>query len=253
MPKRDAAGIPRDPLLAEEIENLTKIANEKMWNEKTGHYHDLDQNGNHTNVKHIGGFWALLAGITSPEQEQKIIASLEDPNTFAAPCGTRSLAKDEQGYEPNGGNYWRGGVWCITEWAVIRGLAARGYTEVAHRIAKRHVSAIAQIWKDTNTIWESYDPEQITFGKLYGQPVRNNFVGFSGLTPIAMLIRDVLGISIEPNKIVWKVRLLERHGIENLTLPNGNVVSMVCEARNSAEEKPKIKFISTHPIEIVVE
>lgn len=249
----DAAGIARDEALANEIEHLTKIANEKMWNEETGHYHDLDQNGNHTSVKHIGGFWALLAGIASPERAARLIASLRNPDTFAAPCGTRSLAKDENGYEPNGGNYWRGGVWCITEWAVVSGLRTNGYFDEAHELAKRHVCAIAQIWKDTNTIWESYDPEIISFGKLYGSPVRDNFVGFSGVTPIAMLIRDVFGITITLNKIVWRVRLLERHGIENLTLPDGNQVSLICEARSSADEKPIINIKSSHPIEVVIQ
>jgi hypothetical protein len=178
--------------------------------------------------------------------------AIEDPATFAAPCGTRSLAKGEAGYEPDGGNYWRGGVWCITDWAVVRGLDACGLSDAAHRLALRHVGAVAKIWAETGTVWESYDPEKLAPGKLYGQPVRRDFVGFSGVTPIAMLIRDVFGMNFTPGKIEWKVRLLERHGIENLTLSDGNTVSLICEARKSAGEKAKITFRSTRPLELHV-
>ena len=68
-----------------------------------------------------------------------------------------------------------------------------------------------------------------------------------------MLIRDVFGMDFTPGKVVWKVRLLERHGIENMTLPDGNVVSLICEQRKSADEKPVLSVKSTRPIEVVVE
>ncbi len=58
---------------------------------------------------------------------------------------------------------------------------------------------------------------------------------------------------VVPGRIVWKVRLLERHGIENLTLPDGNVVSLICEQRKSADEKPVVHVTSTRPIEVKVE
>ena len=144
-------------------------------------------------------------------------------------------------------------MWCITDWAIVRGLAACGLSDEAHRLALRHVAAVAKVHADTGTIWESYDPERIAPGKLYGQPVRRDFVGFSGVTPIAMLVRDVFGMEFSPGKVVWKVRLLERHGIENLTLPDGNVVSLVCEARGASGEKPSVRVKSTKPIAVVVE
>ena len=127
------------------------------------------------------------------------------------------------------------------------------FADAAHRLALRHVAAVARVHADTGTIWESYDPERFAPGKLYGQPVRREFVGFSGVTPIAMLIRDVFGMDFTPGKVTWKVRLLERHGIENLTLPDGNVVSLICEQCKSADEKPVVSVKSTRPLEVVVE
>ena len=247
----ERAGLVPAPELSEEIAALTRLANERMWDEELGLYCDLDRAGNRVQVRHIGGFWALLAGVASPERAKRLSATLAS-DAFAAPCGTRSLAKGEKGYEPDGGNYWRGGVWCITDWMCVRGLAAAGETEAAHLLAKRHVGAVAKVFAETGTIWESYDPERLAPGKLYGEPVRRDFVGFSGVTPIAMLVRDVFGITISPGKIEWNVRLLERHGIENLVLPDGNVVSLICEARSSAAEKPVVSIVSSRPVELVV-
>lgn len=248
----DLAGIARDKSLEDEIVALEKIANEKMWDEATGLYHDLDREGNRVSVRHIGGFWALLARVAPPERARRLASSLADGATFASPCGTRSLAKGEDGYERDGGNYWRGGVWCITDWAIVRGLAECGLYEEAHKLAMRHVCAVAKVYADTGTVWESYDPEKVTHGKLYGQSVRRDFVGFSGVTPIAMLVRDVFGMEFTPGKVVWRVRLLERHGIENLTLPDGNVVSLICEKRSSPSEKPVVKVLSDKPFKVEV-
>ena len=245
-------GAEPDTSLKDEVAALTKIANTQMWDDATGLYHDLDREGKRVGVSHIGGFWALLADIVPHERKAQMMKRLFDPEYFAAPTGTRSLSKGECGYEPDGGNYWRGSVWCITDWAIVRGLDACGRKEDAHNLAKRHVLAVARVFKDTHTIWESYDPEKLTHGKLYGSPVRKDFVGFSGVTPIAMLIRDVFGIDITPKGIVWNVRLKERHGIENLTLPDGNVVSLVCEKYDPARKGSRVRITSQRPINVKV-
>lgn len=243
-------GLPRAAELEEEIAALTRIANERMWDEELGLYCDLDRDGRRVRVRHIGGFWALLAGVAPPDRARRLAETMAS-DAFAAPCGTRSLAKGEKGYEPDGGNYWRGGVWCITDWMCVRGLAAAGLSDSAHALARRQVEAVASVFESTGTIWESYDPEGLAAGKVYGQSVRSDFVGFSGVTPIAMLLRDVFGLEITPERITWKIRLLERHGVENLTLPDGNVVSLICEARISAVEKPVVHVTSTRPVELV--
>lgn len=251
---RDVLRLPEDAALRHEIAELKRIVNEKMWDESDGLYHDLDRDGKRVPCRHIGGFWALLVpDLVTPERRARLIANLENPELFAAPCGTRSLAKGEKGYDPDGGNYWRGGVWCITDWMIVRGLSRSGdplSLAAAHRLARRQVEAVAKVYADTGTIWESYDPERVAPGKLYGQPVRRDFVGFSGVTPIAMLVRDVLGLEIKNGEIVWTVRLLERHGVENLTLPNGEVVSLICAARKTADETPVIEVRASRPYAI---
>ena len=239
--------------LAEEADRLTRFANERMWDEKDGLYKDLDREGNLVGCNHIGSFWALLAGIATPERAQRLLAALEDPARFAVACGTASTAKTEAGFEPDGGCYWRGGVWCITEYMVVEGLRACGLDAAAHSLARRHVEAVAEVFRKTGSIWESYSPSAVEPGKIYGSWVRNEFVGFSGITPIAMFIEDVLGIRATTEEIVWDVRLLEAHGIRNLRLGDGTVVDLACEARASQDETPRITVRSSRPIPVRVQ
>ncbi|MBE6612864.1 MAG: hypothetical protein E7632_10275 [Ruminococcaceae bacterium] len=213
--------------LAEEYEALTRLINEKMWSETDGFYEDIDRTGKTTGVKHIGAFWTLLAGVVPAERRARFIAHLDDPATFRAPMGTRSLAADHPGFVPEGGNYWRGGVWCITELMIVLGLESIGETEKAHEMAKRHVEAVAKVYRDTETIWESYDPMTVAPGRLYGNQVRREFVGFSGVTPILLAMEQVVGIRVRGGKVEYTPHLTERHGVENLRVGDQSVSVIV--------------------------
>ena len=57
---------------------------------------------------------------------------------------------------------------------------------------------------------------------------------------------------ITPKGIVWNVRLKERHGIENLTLPDGNVVSLVCEKYDPARKGSSVRITSQRPVNVKV-
>ena len=222
-----ALRLPEEPDLRGEITNLNAIANTRMWNSETGLYHDLDRSGRPAACEHIGGFWSLLAGVADRPKVAAMVRALEDPAHFAAPCGTRSLSKSAKGYQPDGGNYWQGGVWAITDYMIAKGLDTVGETDAAHRLARRQVEAFARVFRETGTIWESYDPEGYAPGKCYGETVRRDFVGFSGVTPIALLLEDVFGIRVGPDAVEVQPRMRRGHyGVRNLTLPSGRRVDV---------------------------
>ena len=209
--------------LEEEYESLKQLINGKMWNEADGFYEDVDRNGRPTGVRHIGAYWTLLAGVVPSDRLDRFLAPLWDEALFASPSGTRSLPASHPDFAANGGDYWRGGVWCITEYMLVRGLASVGRWEDAHRLACRHVQAVARVCQQTGTIWESYDPMQVAPGRLRGQLVRRDFVGFSGVTPIAMALEYALGISVKPEGVDWRILLKEPHGVENLAVAGQKV------------------------------
>ena len=238
--------------LAEEAERLTRFANERMWDDAAGLYKDLDRDGRRIACQHVGAFWALLAGVAPPERARRLLAALEDPARFRSACGTASTSMADPGFDPDGGCYWRGGVWCMMEYMIAEGLVSAGLADAAHRLARRHVEAVARVFRDTGSIWESYSPAAVAPGRIWGQLVRNEFVGFSGIAPIAMLLEHVFGIRATAGRIDWTVRLTEAHGVRGLRLGDGTVVDLECAARTSPAEPPRVAVRSPRPVPVFV-
>ena len=68
------------------------------------------------------------------------------------------------------------------------------------------------MWKNTGTFWEYYAPEKIEPGFM----ARKDFVGWTGLPPIAVFIEYILGVKSDysEGRIVWDIDHTEAHGIE---------------------------------------
>ncbi|WP_051998332.1 MGH1-like glycoside hydrolase domain-containing protein [Loigolactobacillus coryniformis] len=68
--------------------------------------------------------------------------------------------------------------------------------------------------------------------------VKPNFVGWTGLGPIALMIEDVLGVNVDtPNaKIDWNLTRIDENGIEKMGVGDFGELSFVAEKRASAED-----------------
>jgi hypothetical protein len=176
-------------------------------------YWDLDSKGVPTKTLTLAPFWTLLAEVASPAQARQLARHLSNPQTFWRHHPWPSLAAGEPLYATHG-DYWRGGVWAPTNYAIMAGLARYGRYDVARAAALRHLAVMARIYDETGTIWENYRPDD----DGPGTPARPAFVGWSGLGPIAMLIEYILGIEINASArlITWRVVEPGPHGIENL-------------------------------------
>jgi len=64
---------------------------------------------------------------------------------------------------------------------VVAGLENYGQAELARQIALNHLRHVVTVFQKTGTIWENYAPQTIAAGA----PARKDFVGWSGLGPIA--------------------------------------------------------------------
>lgn len=107
--------------IAEEIENLTKLINDKLWDDSSAYYYDLWENGRLNMVKSIGAYWALLADIVDDTRLERFVSHLDNPEEFKRIHRIPSLAADQKPYQPDGG-YWCGGVWAPTNYMVLKGL-----------------------------------------------------------------------------------------------------------------------------------
>jgi hypothetical protein len=235
--------------LHEERDRLSATVNERLWNGKSAFYHDELADGKLSGVKTIGAFWAMLAGVVPRERVAPFVGHLADPNSFGRPHRVPSLPADHPEYDPDGG-YWLGGVWPPTNYMILRGLDRAGCNDLAHEISREDLDHVAKVYEDTGTLWENYAPER----SVQGNRAKSDFVGWSGLAPIAGLFEYVMGLRADApsGRLHWDVRLLENHGIDNYPFGKNGVLDLSCAARSSATEEPEIQVRSTVPLKLVV-
>ncbi len=231
--------------IREEVTRLSNLLNDQMWDEDTGFYYDLLPDGSRSDLKTIGAYWALLADVVPQHRLYRFVAHLEAPAEFNRPHRVPSLPANARGYTPEG-NYWRGGVWVFTNYTVLRGLTQCGYDGLAHEIARNHLENVVGVFQKTGTIWENYAPESMA----QGNPARPDFVGIGGVTPITMLMEYVFGLRRGAQRLVWDVRLTERHGVNNYPIGADITADLMCQARASQQERPVIRGKSSRPLEI---
>lgn len=235
--------------LREEAARLSALVNETMWDEPSAFYYDQFASGKLNMVRHIGAYWALLAGIVPADRLERFIAHLDDPAEFNRPHRIPALAHSHPAYEPTGG-YWRGGVWAPTNYMVLKGLRASRYGSLAHLIARNHLENVVRVFEDTGTLWENYAPEY----PRPGQPAKPDFVGWSGLPGIAVLLEEVFGLQPDApaHTLTWDVRLLDEHGVKAYPFGVKGLLDLKCHARDSVLEKPMIEIRSNIPIKLRV-
>jgi hypothetical protein len=200
--------------------DLRELVNKLTWDPGDGFYYDLTGDGQFVRVKTPAAFWSLLAGLTNTDQAEALEKHLANPAEFWRPHVFPTLSADDPAYSLEG-NYWRGAVWAPTDYMIIKGLDRYGFDDFAREAAINHIDNLTRVYQKTGTLWENYLAEGEGPGTFTGYGNRlalKDFVGWSGLGPIALLIEDVLGIRPDAGSSVltWRLREPGRHGIENL-------------------------------------
>ncbi|MGL5957540.1 MAG: MGH1-like glycoside hydrolase domain-containing protein, partial [Phocaeicola sp.] len=168
----------------EEFEDESKMLKEyikkNLWDEESGFLYDQYGDGTLCKTKGIGAYWALFTDVLDDQKLDRLVGELDNPETFKRTHRVPSLAANHSKYKANG-RYWQGGVWPGTNYMVMLGLVNKGYHNLAYQIALNHYSQVFEVYKKTNTFWEYYAPESTEPGFM----ARPNFVGWTGLPPIA--------------------------------------------------------------------
>ncbi len=214
--------------LAEEHAILKKEINSRMWNEETHFYHDIDAHGQFSPVKSIGAFWMLTDPTLLPsERVESFVRHLRDRGVFKVKHRIPSMSADSDGYDGNTGNFWCGGVWAPTNFMVLKGLRSAGKDRLVHQIAYNHLQNVAAVFEHTDTLWQYYAPEH----EQPGAAAKPNYVGWSGLSPIAMLLEDIIGLWVDwpLRQVIWHRHLeTSRHyGVQNYPLGVDGTMSLI--------------------------
>ena len=245
----EALGRERDVVeLKAETQRLIAHMNQRMWNEELEFYTDRFRDGTLSGLKSIGSFWALLADIVPSDRLGAFVSHLTDESEFNRPHRVPSLSADDPQYDPDGG-YWRGAVWAPTTYMVLRGLTHVGHDGVAHAIGVNHLENVVSAFLTQGTLFENYAPEH-SEGKCKG-----DFVGWTGLAPIAVLFEYVFGIRpyAAERRLVWDVRLLEEHGVSNYPFGADTVIDLHCARRESQSEEPVIRATANKDMGLLVQ
>jgi glycogen debranching enzyme len=210
-------------------DSISTRINKWLWDDQSGLYFDVTPAGNKTKCISAATFWPMLAGVANHEQCAKLVKNLKNTSLFWRPIPVPSLAANQPEYDKMG-CYWKGGVWAPTNYMIVEGLKKSGFSDVAIDVSKRYINALLQVYNSTGTLWEAYSPEIYSpatnaSGKVLVQP---NFVGWTGLGPISMLIETIIGIEMDAphNTIAWNITADCRNGVQNLMF-NGGRVSLV--------------------------
>ena len=219
--------------LNEERSTLVQIINTQLWNSDTKFYQDIGINGRFSPVKSIGAYWALLdKGIIPKKNLADFVQPLRENWAFKLDHCIPSQSADSDGYN-QAGNYWRGGVWANTNYMVLKGLRNIGQPALAHEIAINHITNVANVYQRTDTFWEYYRPESTKPGKK----AKPDFVGITGLTPIAILLEDIIGVSVDwpQRRVLWDRRLdtPNEYGVRNYPLGSEGTLDLIGDAKKA--------------------
>lgn len=233
----------------DEQKRLKAYINENLWNDKEKCLFDQYADGSLSTTKGVYAYWALLTDVLEKDRMDAFVEELNNKETFNRLHRIPSLAANNEKYKENG-RYWQGGVWPGANYMVLTGLVDKGYRKLAYDIAVNHYNNVLGVYKNTGTFWEYYAPEAMEPGFM----ARPDFIGWTGLPPIAVLIEHIFGIrsNVYAKKLTVDVNLTEAYGINRYPFGMDGVVSIKVKARTSADQEPQVEIDSNVPFELTV-
>jgi|GEM_PF-549205 len=233
--------------LKKETSDLTSFVNSNMWNDSIHFYTDLFDNGTLSSVMSIGSYWSLLAGIVPSSRLTPYLSHLSNKDEFCRLHRIPSLSASTPGYEADGG-YWKGGVWAPAVYMVLRGLTNVGQDSLAYEIACNHLHNVVEVYHKTGTFFENYAPDRVQGND------RKDFVGWTGLPPIAELLEYIFGIraDVPHNHVIWDIRLTDAFGVNDYPFGKDGTISFHCAKRKSVNQRPEINVTSNVPFTLTL-
>lgn len=224
----------------QEYHKIKHTVNTLYWNNNEGAYYDIHKDSTPGAVRYSGiltpaSFWPLLGEMASPEQAQSMIMLLNNKRKLGGTVPFVTLSRDDQDFNTETGDYWRGAIWMPNSYMGIKALETYSYNEEADVIAEKTIKHMLHTYQNPTahklnngkpTIWECYSPDIPLPSTEHGRTARPEFCGWSALGPISLFIENVLGfhkIMAKEKRVEWRLHQTSRHGIKNLRF--GDIVT----------------------------
>ena len=126
------------------------------WSPQDGCFVDTDLSTLEPRRPTAASFAPLLCRLATPQQAASTARIAKDQ--LIAPGGLRTtLVETGQQWDmPNG--------WAPLQWVAIQGLLNYGYSELAEEIARRWISTVSEVYRQTGFTHEKYDIEACSIG-----------------------------------------------------------------------------------------
>jgi len=233
-------------------EAIRSKVNDHYWDDKDGIYYDISKNGETFHkVKTPASYWPMLAEMCSPEQAERMVKHITDPEIFGGDRPWVTVARNDPNFDATDGAYWRGGIWLPTAYMGTKALEKYGYRQEADETAEKLLAQMYRTYRDVepNTIWECYSPSRDhPVVRKNGHIVRQDFCGWSALGPISMFIENVMGfhtVDAKNQRIEWRLHQAGRHGLKNFKF-GSTVADIVYDGGN------QVRVHSNQPFDLVI-
>jgi hypothetical protein len=154
-------------------EGLNRQINALLWNEEAGFYFDCDPTTKaQTHIMSVSGFLPLLCGASDERKVERLLAQMEDPETFGTAVPLPSAVLTE-GFV-NLGDMWRGPTWVNTNWLVAYGLDRVGRRIEASKLRERTMVEIERRYLELGSLFEFYDEHGVTVPDKLPRKGRND-------------------------------------------------------------------------------
>jgi hypothetical protein len=145
-------------------ESITPKVLERLYDERTGLFHQIVRKGGHRRAtRHPVVTWAALSPLALPDLPEDIGRRLVeehllDPRKFWLPVPPPSVSADEPRFSRHDRllfvrRYWRGPTWINAAWLLWLGLVRLGYMDEAAELGRRLSGAVGEAG-----LREYYDP-----------------------------------------------------------------------------------------------
>ncbi|MCR4620709.1 MAG: hypothetical protein K5663_01335 [Clostridiales bacterium] len=136
---------------------LKKLINEYLWDDKDGFYYDrLPGRGEFHKVKTVASFLPLFAGVCTETTAPLLAEKIRDRDTFDTRLPLPSVARNDKSFSLD---MWRGAVWVNYNYMISLGLRRYGFTLQADSLIRATVSEISRFYHSDGVIYEMYDPD----------------------------------------------------------------------------------------------
>ncbi len=176
-------------------ERLAVLINERLWDAKSGWYYDFGEEGL---VKALttAGLWAINAGVAGPAQIETMLDHVTNDVEFATWFPLPTVAASDPRFELVGA---RGPSRPFEALWLAMGLRQAGRIDLAGKLVRRALDAMADVLAKDGAVWELYSPhgsdpsglKLFDIGRA-GEPTRRDYAGNSPIR--AMLLYGLIGI-----------------------------------------------------------